>query len=143
MKIKKLQNKIHPSVRWQWDPGISTATAWGQAVFRGGGNVMTHVCHGISPLDISPRASPTWHQPSSAVPTYQRGSNRYRHRRIFRIKVRVHPLPPAILSEDDSGEPSPVFSAATPCARAHVPVVAHRWLRAVTHFILLMGRLLA
>jgi hypothetical protein len=43
--------------------------------------------------------------------------------KIFRIKV---------LSEDDSGEPSPVFSAATPCARAHVPVVAHRRLRAVT-----------
>jgi hypothetical protein len=42
--------------------------------------------------------------------------------KIFRIKV---------LSEDDSGEPSPVFSAATPCDLAHVPVVAHQRLRAL------------
>jgi hypothetical protein len=38
---KEIQSKIYHSVRWQWDPGIITATAWGQAVFRGVGNVMT------------------------------------------------------------------------------------------------------
>jgi hypothetical protein len=61
-------------------------------------------------------------------------SQKGRHRTNIQKPVRVHPLPPAILSEDDCGESSPVFSVATPCARAQVPVVAHRRLRAVTGF---------
>lgn len=38
-----------PSVRMQWDPGISTATAWGQAVFRGAGK-----CHDPSVAQKKP-----------------------------------------------------------------------------------------
>ena len=49
LEIKELQSKIHSSVRGQWDPGIITATAWGQAVFRGGDNVTTQTWPKKSP----------------------------------------------------------------------------------------------
>ena len=49
LENKELQSKIHSSVRGQWDPGIITATAWGQAVFRGGDNVTTQTWPKKSP----------------------------------------------------------------------------------------------
>jgi hypothetical protein len=45
-----------------WDPGIIMATAWGQDVFRGAGNVMTHVWPRRSPVCLSqlPKMKPTY-----------------------------------------------------------------------------------
>jgi hypothetical protein len=51
-------------VRMQWDLGISTATAWGHAVFRGAGNVTTQ---------IRPRRSPFAKSQSSPAQSPSRG----------------------------------------------------------------------
>jgi hypothetical protein len=59
---KELQSTSDCSARRQWDPGISTATAWGQAVFRWAGNVTTRLWAERSPItDVKAQArrSPT------------------------------------------------------------------------------------
>jgi hypothetical protein len=75
---------------------------------------MTQESHKMSPSAIRssspvrPKAQAEEH-PNTGSSASNRGTDE-----IFRIKVRVHPLPPAILSEDNFGEPTPVFSVATP-----------------------------
>jgi hypothetical protein len=59
-----------------WDPGIITATAWGQAVFRGGGNVMTQERHKMGPPVIKPSSlSQGQEQAQDAVSSIQAQRN--------------------------------------------------------------------
>jgi hypothetical protein len=96
-----------PSFRMQWDPGIIPATAWGQAVFRGAGNVMTWRRAERSPM--------TEAKPSQYRSYTRLFSDGRRYTKTYSKQSRVHPLS----SSDPLGgvirfSRSLVCSAATP-----------------------------
>jgi hypothetical protein len=84
-EINELESKVDPSGRMQWGPGISTAIAWGQAVFRGTGNVTTQGWPSRSPAYL---AHVLKSQPKEAhgLDYIAAPMRSHQQKRIFRIK---------------------------------------------------------
>jgi hypothetical protein len=72
------------SVRMQWDPGISTATTWGQAVFRGAGNVMTRMWIKRSPAVVAAQSKA---QAKGVSPIHVRSATQERDGRRNKIRI--------------------------------------------------------